>query len=136
MNSTKETFLPSLDYIAGVVETSGSFFWVKSGKKENPVFHIKLIGKERAILELISQKLGLGGGVYEYLHGGRHYALLIVRKRSVIERVIIPTFDQRLLGTKKIQFEAWRDRFNRQQLAKITDVSQETIVSSPLEIEN
>jgi len=119
--------LPSLDYIAGVVETSGSFFWVKSGEKENPVFQIKLVGKERAILELIAQKLGVGKSVYEYLHSGRHYSVLVVRKRSVIEQVVIPAFDQRLLGTKKVQFEVWRDKFNRQQLAKITGVSQQTV---------
>jgi len=121
-----DTVLPTLDFIAGIVETSGSFFFTKSGSYTLPVFQVKLVGREKHIIELIIKKLGLTEVVHEYLHGGRHYAVLTVRRRSTIERVIIPTFDNRLLGVKKTQFNTWRDQFYKQQLAKLPIVSQET----------
>ncbi len=120
--------IPTLDYIAGIIETSGSFYFSKNGKYSIPVFQIKLVGREKPLLELAAKKLGLTESVHEYLHNGRHYAVLTIRRRHSIERVIIPTFDSRLIGAKKDQFETWRDQFYRQQLSKPTayPVSRET----------
>jgi len=131
-----DTILPTLDYIAGIVETAGSFFFTKVGNYTIPVFQVKLVGREKHILELMTKKLALTETVHEYLHGGRHYAVLTVRRRSTIERVIIPTFDNRLLGSKKNQFNTWRDQFYRQQLAKLENVSRKTITVQSLKIEN
>ncbi|MFA7654096.1 MAG: LAGLIDADG family homing endonuclease [Candidatus Magasanikbacteria bacterium] len=129
-----EIILPSLDYIAGIIETSGSFYFSKNNNYTIPVFQVKLIGKQKALLEQIASKLGLNETVHEYLHSGRHYTVLTVRKRSTIERAIIPTFDNRLIGWKKTQFNTWRDQFYRQNLSKLVNVSRQTIAVSPLEI--
>jgi len=112
------TIIPSLDYIAGIVETSGSFYWSNTTRKAYPVFQVKLVGRETDLLKAIKSKLGLNEVVHEYLHDGRHYAVLTVRRRSSIERIILPFLDQRLIGSKQAVFDAWRDRFYQQILAK------------------
>ncbi len=107
----------SLDFIAGLIAGAGTFMWIKQGSQEVPVFQLKMSARERPFLELIKQRLGLKEKIHEYKHQNRHYLLLLVRKRSAIENVIIPTFDQRLFGLKKLQFELWRDKFFQKKLS-------------------
>ncbi len=106
----------SLDFIAGLIAGEGAFMWIKQNGQETPVFQLKMHADERSLFELIKNKLGLKEKIYEYTHQNRHYVLLLVRKRKVIEEIIIPVFDQRLFGLKKIQFEEWRDKFFQKRL--------------------
>ncbi|MFH2018843.1 MAG: LAGLIDADG family homing endonuclease, partial [bacterium] len=101
--SSKST--PSLDFIAGVVETHGCFFWQKTGKRATPFFRIKIHRAQAPLLSSISTKLGLCGNIYRYSHGGRKYAMLVVRRRSEIADKLIPALDGRLLGSKRKEYE-------------------------------
>ncbi len=111
-----EELTPSLDFIAGLINTGASFIWVKQKETEVPVFQIKMHISEKPLLELLKQKLGLKEVIYEYNYASRQYVLLLVRKRSVIETAIIPTFDGRLFGAKKTQFEAWKKKYFEKRL--------------------
>lgn len=111
-----ENHSPSLDFISGLISTGASFMWVKQKQTEVPVFQIKMHISERPLLELIKQTLGLKEVIYEYNYASRQYVLMLVRKRSVIETTIIPTFDGRLFGVKKDQFEAWKKKYFEKKL--------------------
>ena len=112
----QQTDLPSFDFIAGLIAGEGSFMWIKQNGTEVPVFQLKMHATERPLFELLKTKLGLREKIYEYTHQERHYVLLLIRKRSVIENIIIPTFDQRLFGNKRIQFEAWKKKYFEKKL--------------------
>ena len=107
----EQIHLPSLDFIAGILSIEGSFMWIRQNKSEIPVFQLKMQPTEKSLLELIRLKLGLKEKIYEYNHQKRSYVLLLVRKRSTIENVIIPVFEGRLLGNKMVQFEDWKNRY-------------------------
>lgn len=111
-----ESQLPSLDFIAGLVNRCGVFMWVKQKESEVPVFQIKMEGEELPLLEMIKIKLGLKERIYQYLQKDKPYILLLVRKRSVIQTTLIPTFDGRFWGKKKIQFEDWKNQFFERKL--------------------
>jgi len=110
--------IPSLDFIAGVVETHGSFYVQKIGRSRVSHFRIKIHMDEAKLLEAISTKLGLGGTVYRYRHGGRKYAMLVVRRKNEIVDKLIPALDGRLLGSKRKEYEKWRNRFYKRDLLK------------------
>lgn len=112
----EETKLPSLDFISGLIIGEGAFIWVKQGKLEQPVFQLKMQAIERPLFEMIKIKMGLTEKIYEYTHQGRHYVLLMIRRRSTIENTIIPIFDGRLFGSKKIQFENWKNKYFENKL--------------------
>lgn len=111
-----ETQLPSLDFVAGLVNKCGIFMWVKQKESEIPVFQIKMEADELPLLEMIRAKLGLKEKIYQYLQKDKPYILLLVRKRSVIQTILIPTFDGRFWGKKKIQFESWKNKFFEKRL--------------------
>lgn len=108
--------LPSLDFIAGLVVKDGSFLWVKQKQYLVPVFQIKIPIKEINLLELIKEKLCLSEKIHRYNYQDRAFGLLLVRKRSSIENIIIPAFDGRLLGVKKEQFELWKNLYYQRKL--------------------
>ncbi len=108
--------LPSFDFIAGLVNKCGVFMWVKQKKSEIPVFQIKMEVEEMSLLEIIKARLELKEKIYQYTQKNNDYILLLVRKRSVIQTKLIPNFDGRFWGKKKIQFELWRDKFYRKKL--------------------
>lgn len=110
------TPLPSLDFIAGLVVKEGSFLWVKQKQYLIPVFQIKVPLKEITLLELIKEKLSLSENIHKYNYKDKTFGLLLVRKRSSIENIIIPVFDGRLFGTKKTQFESWKDLYYQRKL--------------------
>ena len=101
----------SLDFIAGLIAGEGAFMWIKQNNTEVAVFQLKMHALEKPLFELIKETLGLKEKIHQYLHQNRHYVLLLVRKRSVVEEIIIPTFEGRLFGLKKIQFEDWKNKF-------------------------
>lgn len=116
MDNQNHSPLPSLDFIAGLINTGATFMWVKQKETEAPVFQIKMHISEKLLLEMTKEVLGLKETIHEYNYGSRNYALILVRKRSVIETVIIPTFDGRLFGSKRIQFEAWKKKYFEKKL--------------------
>lgn len=111
-----ENSTPSLDFVSGLINTGATFMWVKQKEAEVPVFQIKLHTSQRELLELVKLKLGLKEKIYEYNYSNRQYVLILVRKRSVIETTIIPTFEGRLFGTKRDQFEAWKKKYFEKKL--------------------
>ena len=112
----EENYLPSLDFICGLISTGSAFMWVKQKESEVPVFQIKMQPSQRHLLELIKSKLGLKESIYEYHYTKRRYLLILVRRRSVIENTIIPTFDGRLFGPKRDQFETWKKKYFEKKL--------------------
>lgn len=110
---------PSLDFIAGLISTGATFMWVKQKQTEIPVFQIKMHASQKSLLETLRTKLGLTETIHHYQYKNRDYLLLLVRKRSVLENVIIPIFDGRLIGKKKIQFENWKNKYFQKQLTFI-----------------
>lgn len=116
MITMSETQLPSLDFVAGLVNKCGVFMWVKQKESEVPVFQIKMEADELPLLEMIRSKLGLKEKIYQYLQNGKPYLLLLVRKRSVIQTTLIPTFDGRFWGQKKFQFDEWKNKFFERRL--------------------
>ncbi len=111
-----ENYSPSLDFIAGLISTGATFMWVKQKESTVPVFQLKTHIRQRELLELIKAKLGLKETIYEYSYSSRQYLLLLVRRRSTIENTIIPTFDGRLFGAKRTQFEAWKTKYYEKKL--------------------
>ena len=107
---------PSLDFIAGLINKCGVFMWVKQKALEVPVFQVKMELEERILLEMIKAKLGLQEKIYEYKYKDKSFLLLLIRRRSVIESTIIGVFDGKFWGKKKIQFDAWKNKFYEKKL--------------------
>jgi len=110
INNTKKL---SLDFIAGLITGEGSFLIVpyRKGKQMVFVFQLRLHYDDRELVFAVRNSLGLKESVYEFYYNNRHSALLLVRKRSTIEKIIIPTFDGRLTGLKEQQFQIWKEKF-------------------------
>lgn len=53
--------------------------------------------------------------IYEYTHGGRHYAMLIVRDVPDLKDIIIPLVGPRLTAYKMRQFKEWFRGFSSSQ---------------------
>lgn len=103
----------SLDFIAGLITGEGSFRVIhqNKGKQKVFLFQLRLHYDDRKLVFAVKNSLGLKEPVYEYKHQNRHSALLLVRRRETIEKIIIPAFNGRLFGLKKIQFEKWKKQF-------------------------
>lgn len=108
--------LPSYDFIAGLLTGTGSFLWVKQKNSEVPVFQLKMQSGDHELLEFIKARLEIKESIHQYIHLGRKYSLLLIRSRRTIETKLIPIFDGRLLGQKKIQFEAWKKKYFEKKL--------------------
>jgi len=109
----KDTKKLSLDFIAGLIAGGGSFLVVpyRKGKQTVFVFQLRLHFNDRKLVFAVRNSLGLKEPVYEFYHNNRHSALLLVRKRAIIENIIIPAFEGRLSGLKEQQFQRWKERF-------------------------
>ena len=81
------------------------------------VFQIKAHIDEKPLIEMIKAKLDLTEKIHEYTHDGRHYVILLIRKRWVIANKLIPALDGRLFGIKKHQYIQWRDEFFKNLLS-------------------
>ncbi|MEK7680801.1 MAG: LAGLIDADG family homing endonuclease [Patescibacteria group bacterium] len=114
-----EAELPTIDFIAGLINTIGAFMWVRYNAREIPVFQIKIQVDQIELVQLVKQKLGLNEIIHKYRHQNREYALLLVRKRKTIESIIIPSFDGRLFGKKALTFDNWKKKFYEKKLEYI-----------------
>ena len=108
--------LPSYDFIAGLITSTGSFLWVKQKKSEVPVFQLKMQQGDYELLRLIKTKLGINESIHQYIHQGRQYSLLLIRSRRTIETMLIPILDGRLFGKKQVQFELWKKKYYEKRL--------------------
>lgn len=109
-------YLPSYDFVAGLISTTGSFLWVKQKNSDVPVFQIKVQSADHQLLELIKAKLGIDESIHQYIHQSRQYSLLLIRSRRTIETVLIPILDGRLFGQKKTQFDLWKKKYFEKKL--------------------
>lgn len=117
---------PSLDYLAGLISANGSFFTHSRCQRTDFIFQFKLPAADRAVLEAARERLGLPESVRSYSTGPHQYSVLVVRSRRSISNILIPLLDGRLFGTKRAQFDQWRDQFYRLYLSKPGNVSHET----------
>src|SRR5690349_11790968 len=115
-NTPPTTFLPSYDFIAGLLTSTGSFLWVKQKNSEVPVFQLKMQIEDYELLELIKEKLEIKEVVHTYTHQNRQYCLLLIRSRRTIETKLIPIFDGKLFGQKQTQFDLWKKKYFEKKL--------------------
>ncbi|NQV13118.1 MAG: hypothetical protein HQ530_02345 [Parcubacteria group bacterium] len=102
----------SLDFIAGLICGEGCFTsYIQNEKQKIFAFSLKMHVCDKELVIAIRDSLGLRESVHEYFHQERHYVVLNVRKRRIVENIIIPTFNGKLFGMKKKQFEKWRDDY-------------------------
>ncbi|MBI3627571.1 MAG: hypothetical protein HY220_02385 [Candidatus Sungbacteria bacterium] len=108
---TRETL--SLDFVAGLVVGEGTFYWTMAGDGyKRPVFCLKMPIRDYNLVMDVRDSLGLTSEkVYEYHHGGRHYAMLIVRNIGSLKNIVIPLLWPKLSGYKKRQFQWWFKQF-------------------------
>ena len=114
----------SLGFIAGLITGEGYFGWVNYSKTNQkvPIFQLRMHYNNRNLVFAVKNTLGLKEPVYEYNHQDkknpllwRHYVKLLVRRREVIKKIIIPAFDGRLYGLKEKQFNQWKKEFSEQE---------------------
>ena len=114
----------SLDFIAGLVSKEGYFGWTKQNEKQQKmaVFQIRMHYNDKNLIFAVKNSLGLKESIYEYHYQDqkksslwRHSVLLLVRRREVIKKIIIPAFDGRLYGLKEKQFNQWKKEFFKQE---------------------
>lgn len=104
-----------MDYIRGLTEGEGTFtFSTNTSKKRRvPAFCIKMHARDKKLLELVRDSLGLKNKVYEYEQSRSdgvkrsRQVFLIIRDIGSIKNVIVPLFYKNLIGNKGKQFEDW-----------------------------
>ncbi len=106
----------SYEYIRGLAEGEGTFTFCKSGQRKIPAFTIKMHVRDKALLEMVRDSLGIKNRVYQYNHQKNDgfirgpQAMLIVREIGNLKDVIIPLFAGKLAGNKGKQFDAWIEK--------------------------
>jgi len=114
----------SLDFIAGLIAGEGYFGLVNynTTKQKVFVFQLQMHYDDRTLVFAVKNSLGLREPVYEYNYQDkknpilwRHLVKLLVRRREVIKKIIIPAFDGRLYGLKEKQFNEWKKKFSEQE---------------------
>lgn len=103
----------SWDYIRGLIDGEGCFTFSKSGKWKVPAFILRMNSRDRDLIIMIKNELGLKSKIYEYdyqkndgsIRDGQ--SILIVREFPQIKNVIVPFFYKKLIGHKRKQFEKW-----------------------------
>jgi len=105
----------SYEYIRGLVDGEGTFTFSTSNKRKMkiPAFAIKMNARDKHLIEMVRDTLGIKNKVYEYNHQKNDgfkrdpQAMLIVREFGRLKNVIVPLFYKRLMGNKGRQFEEW-----------------------------
>lgn len=114
----------SLEFIAGLITGEGYFGWVNYNKTNQKVaiFQLRMHYNNKNLVFAVKNTLGLKESVYEYNYQDqkkpslwRHHVLLLVRRREVIKKIIIPAFEGRLYGSKEKQFNQWKKEFSEQE---------------------
>lgn len=110
------------DYIRGLTDGEGCFTfctagWMGMHKRKIPAFVIAMSKRDKDLLTLVKEKLGLRNKVYEYKprSGKDGYkrdgmAILMVRDVGQLKNIIIPLFYKSLAGNKSKQLEEWIEK--------------------------
>lgn len=124
ISETAKTKKLSLDFIAGLITGGGYFGWVKynTTNQKMAVFQIRMHYNDRDLIFSVKNTLGLKEPIYEYNYQDqkkpslwRHQVVLLIRRREVIKKIIIPAFEGRLSGLKEKQFNQWKKEFLKQE---------------------
>jgi hypothetical protein len=98
-------------FIGGFLSSCGSFIEYNRGKYTYFAFQIKTVTENTSLLNQIAAYFEINNRVYNFNKQKQSYALLIIRNRQTIEKVLIPFFDQYIEGYKKQQYLDWKSRF-------------------------
>lgn len=96
------------NFIAGFIQTTGSFLWVNQNGRRIAVFQIKCHLDLFPVLQGIVKTLKLSECLHQYRHSGRKYGLLLIRRQTTLVEQIIPFLDGRLIGKRKDEYTKWR----------------------------
>ncbi|MBI1974908.1 MAG: LAGLIDADG family homing endonuclease [Parcubacteria group bacterium] len=114
----KYNFALSPEFVRGLVVGEGTFYFDSRpkpggiGKYKYPAFCLKMHVRDEELVRSVRNMLKLEEPVRIYKHGGRHYAMLIVRNFGDIKNIIIPFFYKKLWGFKADQFKDWLEKFS------------------------
>lgn len=99
----------SRGFIGGYLSAIGTFSKL-SGRCGQPVysFQVKTTKDNLALLQEISNFIGLKPKIRLYKQGKYTVALLQTRSRHELITKIIPILDGEILGTKLTQYELWK----------------------------
>lgn len=112
----------SFEYIRGLSDGEGCFSFYPGSRKKNghkykiPTFAIIMHERDRHLLELVRDALGLRNKIYErkpWRGDGYNRSPsvgLVVREFDQIKDIIIPLFYKRLKGYKARQFTDWLEK--------------------------
>lgn len=97
------------NFIAGFIQTTGSFLWVNQNGRRIAVFQIKCHLDLFPVLQGIVKTLNLSECLHQYGHSGRKYGLLLIRRQTTLTEKIIPFLDGRLIGKRRDEYMKWRN---------------------------
>jgi hypothetical protein len=97
------------NFIAGFIQTTGSFLWVHQNGKRIAVFQIKCHIDLLPVLQGVVKTLKLSECLHQYGHSGRKYCLLLIRRQATIVDQLIPFLDGRLIGKRRDEYMKWRN---------------------------
>lgn len=116
----------SFEYIRGLVDGEGCFTFCsvinrgsngKSIKKKLPAFSLQMSMRDKELLCLVRDTLGLRNRIYEYKswlkkdkYNRQSMTILIVRDLGQLKNIIVPLFYEKLRGYKRIQFLEWIEK--------------------------
>ena len=101
----------SHSFIGGFISSCGSFLEYTRNGRSYFGFQIKTSINNSNLLNRVAAFFEINNHVYNNRNKKQTYALLIVRNRQVIEKQLIPFFDEYLEGVKKQQYLDWKSRF-------------------------
>lgn len=101
---------PSPEFIAGYISSCGTFFEIRSTKGDYFGFKIKAPKNNSELLKIIGTRLKIKSPVRIYNEKDIAYAILQTRSKKELLQYIIPFLDDRLFGTKLIQYENWKSK--------------------------
>ena len=110
----------SNDYIRGLVDGEGCFTFCITGyslpKKKIPAFVISMSQRDKNLIYMIKDKLGLRNKIYEFKgrvngkYTSKPMITLIVRDFGQLKNIIVPFFYKKLAGNKGRQFNDWIEK--------------------------
>ena len=108
----------SKEYIIGLIEGQGSFKFTTWRQKERriPTFELRMSIENEHLIELVRDAMGLPNKVYTYRYKEKDsskrkpYVTLLVREIGELKNIIVPTFYNQLVGSKRREFDEWIDK--------------------------
>ena len=122
----KDVLKLSYEYIRGLTEGEGCFTFcsVPTGKKL-PTFILSMSERDKDLLKLVRDTLGLRNRIYQYTRRLRRdkynhapMCVLIVRDFGQIKNIIVPLFYKKLRGHKAKQFEIWLEKMGNDPIVQ------------------